>query len=247
MVGGTVYASAVVVGYSYLLRSQGEKTPCSCSRGVDSPHRAEQFHKIASTYDDSIGRDELFMGINVLRRFLLRHARGNVLEVGAGTGRNLPYYDLKHCKRIVLTDASDQMLQQARLKLTSPQQRKQCAVLQQDASTLTTSALPTNGFDTVVDTFGLCSFDDPVQALREMQQMVKPDGRILLLEHGRSKTWGFVTRHLDQYADQHASNWGCVWNRDLDAILEQAGLEVDYKQLWHFGTTYYLICRRKTS
>ena len=67
---------------------------------------------------------------------------------------------------------------------------------------------PDQCFDTVVDTFGLCSYDDPIVVLTEMKRVCKPDGKILLLEHGRSKTNSFITKYLDKNSERHAKNWG---------------------------------------
>ena len=208
---------------------------------VHSPMRTEQFEKVASCYDSSIGREELFMGINLLRRSLLYfHAKGTCLEVGAGTARNVPYYPKE--TRVVLTDQSEQMLERARSKVNGNQRFD---VIQGDSAHL---ELPDKAFDTVVDTFGLCSYDDPVSVLREMVRVCKPHGKILLLEHGRSHSWQWVTDHLDKYAERHASRWGCVWNRDLDELLKKVSDEMEVQVLhrWHFGTTYYIVCRPKS-
>jgi methyltransferase OMS1 len=219
---------------------------------TSNPARNQQYQKIADFYDDRIGRDEFFMGINLLRRSLLYwHCTGTVLEVGAGTGRNLKYYiplfKSADVDRVVLMDQSDQMLAQAKEKIaafgdsdTALQQKRKFACIEGDA---THTKLPDHSFDTVVDTFGLCSYNDPVAVLQEMARVCKPTGKILLLEHGRSDTWEWMTKHLDQHAETHAQNWGCVWNRDMDALLQQSGLQVERRQTWHFGTTYYLVCR----
>ena len=251
LAGGGVYATALYLTYQYTQLNQSQKAlhrekPDNFSF-VQNPQRTEQFQQIASCYDDYIGRDEFFMGINLLRRYLLyRYAQGTVLEVGAGTGRNIPYYPKSSVQRILLTDSSDQMLQQARHKVqaSKPPATSKFAILQADSSEL---PLPSNAFDTVVDTFGLCSYNDPVQVLREMIRVCKPNGRLLLLEHGRSKSWTWVTQHLDRHAEQHARNWGCVWNRDIDEILDgiRDAVEVESKSTWHFGTTYCVICRVK--
>jgi methyltransferase OMS1, mitochondrial len=220
---------------------------------VTDPHRSCTFNCVADRYDEQIDRDEIAMGINWLRRSLLYfHAKGTVLEVGAGTGRNLNYYPAKSVDRVLLMDSSDRMLSKAQQKISSklndsgvvPKPHFACIV--GDTSSL--DKLPNDAFDTVVDTFGLCSYNDPVKVLNEMARVCKKkNGKILLLEHGRSKTWDFISQYLDENAERHAKNWGCVWNRDLDDILERSGLELDIRRTWHFGTTYYIVCRPKPS
>lgn len=98
-----------------------------------------------------------------------------------------------------------------------------------------------NEFDTVVDMFGLCSFEDPVAALGEMSRVCKPNGRILLLEHGRGN-WERVNGYLDKWAPRHASSWGCWWNRDVRRMVRTAGLTVISKEEKHFGTSMMYVC-----
>ena len=81
------------------------------------------------------------------------------------------------------------------------------SIVQADASDLT-SKFANDTFDTVVDTFGLCSFDDPVNALNEMARVCKKDGKVLLLEHGKSgSTYSFMGKILDDNAEKHAKHW----------------------------------------
>jgi methyltransferase OMS1 len=164
---------------------------------VSDPCRTHQFQNVAKNYDSQIGKDESVMGINLMRRSLLYfHATGTVLEVGAGTGRNVDYYPSSSVDRVVLMDNSDKMLLEARKKLhASAREKPQFACTHGDSSSLD---FPNDSFDTVVDTFGLCSYDDPVVVLKEMARVCKSDGKILLLEHGRSKTWDFLSRYLDK-------------------------------------------------
>ncbi|CCC09843.1 hypothetical protein SMACR_03399 [Sordaria macrospora] len=86
-------------------------------------------------------------------------------------------------------------------------------------------------YDTVVQTFGLCSVSDPLALLKNMAGVVKPDtGRIILLEHG--KGWSdWINEKLDAWAPQHFSRYGCWWNRDIEKLVKEAeqkvpGLEV---------------------
>jgi len=217
---------------------------CQCTSYKTDPKRTQTFQKIAQVYDDQINRDEVAMGLPLLRRALLYfNANGDVLEVGAGTGRNIDYYP-SNVNKVVLTDISDKMLMRAREKIqdSSSKQKAKFQVFVADATNMT-KYYPENSFDTVVDTFGLCSFDDPVRVLKELQRICKPDGKILLLEHGRTKKWQGLSNYLDKHSETHAKNWGCVWNRDIDLMLDDAGLKVEKIDTWHFGTTYYAVCR----
>lgn len=249
-----MYVGAVYLGVQLYGDRQEPRRPteaevgpgCGCQTHsyVSDPKRNETYEQIAYAYDSQIEKDELVMGIHLMRRALLYfHAKGEVLEVGAGTGRNLGYYpDEATVSKVTLTDIGDKMLEQAREKIRdlSPKERRRYAVAVADAAHL---RYPDDAFDTVVDSFGLCSFDDPVAVLRELQRVCKPDGRILLLEHGRSRTWEGLTAYLDKYAERHARNWGCCWNRDIERIVADAGLEVERRRMFHFGTTYYLVCK----
>lgn len=93
---GGLYVTACFIGYRSIQRNKAdvEETDRAVADGkhsfVANPKRTEQFSCVAHKYDDQIGRDEVVMGINMLRRSLLYfHAKGTVLEVGAGTGRNV--------------------------------------------------------------------------------------------------------------------------------------------------------------
>ena len=216
-VSGSIYVGAVYLGIQLyggdrkgqqqaLLSEDGNnKTTTSY---VEDPRRTTTFQKIAYSYDDEIEKDEFVMGINLMRKALLYfHATGNVLEVGAGTGRNIGYYPSGSVKKITLTDSSDKMLEKANEKLSrmSITEKVRHEVLVADAGKL---PFPDNSYDTIVDTFGLCSFDDPTAVLKELQRVCKPDGKILLLEHGRTKAYTGLSSYLDKHAERHAKNWG---------------------------------------
>ena len=95
-------------------------------------------------------------------------------------------------------------------------------------------------FDSVVDSFGLCSYEDPTQALREMRRVLRPGGRLLLLEHGAS-SWPWLTSMLDSSAPAHAARHGCYWQRRIaDLVAGAGGLRIEQEQRRHFGTTYYI-------
>lgn len=86
-------------------------------------------------------------------------------------------------------------------------------------------------YDTVIQTFGLCSVSDPVAVLTNLASVVKPNsGRIILLEHGKG-WYGIVNGLLDKNATKHFDKYGCWWNRDIQGLVEEAaektpGLEI---------------------
>ncbi|KAF5530364.1 Methyltransferase OMS1 mitochondrial [Fusarium mexicanum] len=89
----------------------------------------------------------------------------------------------------------------------------------------------TTKYDTVIQTFGLCSVSDPVAVVNNLAKVVKPgSGRIILLEHGKG-WYGIVNGLLDRNAGKHFEKYGCWWNRDIEALVEEAvaktpGLEI---------------------
>jgi ubiquinone/menaquinone biosynthesis C-methylase UbiE len=115
-----------------------------------------------------------------IRRKAIEQAQGEVLEIGVGTGSNLPLYR-KGC-RVTGIDFSPRMLEKAEKKLSLA---KVPVFLQEmDAQHL---HFPDHTFDTVVATCVFCSVPDPVQGLREALRVCKPEGKIVLLEHVRSE------------------------------------------------------------
>jgi ubiquinone/menaquinone biosynthesis C-methylase UbiE len=176
---------------------------------------SEKYDRFARWYDLVEGVPNL-LGVRKLRRRLLRHASGNVLEVAVGTGMNLPYYPTG-C-RIIAVDVSREMLNVARQRAAKLSMA--VSFLLADAAALPFSE---HSFDTVVSSLSTCTFPNPVRALQEMARVCKPTGRILLLEHGRSnRKW--LGRWQDRRADRHAKLFGCHWNREPLEIARLADL-----------------------
>ncbi|MCH8319664.1 MAG: class I SAM-dependent methyltransferase [Acidobacteria bacterium] len=186
----------------------------------------QSYNKYARWYDILEKIPEL-LGISRIRKNLFRKASGDVLEVAAGTGNNLRHYP-EDCK-ITLIDLSRAMLKIASQK--ARKQRLEVSIQEMDAESL---EFPDNAFDTVVDSLSLCTLTQPVQALREMARVCKPNGRILLLEHGRSSREG-LARWQDKRADKHAKHFGCNWNRNILGLVGEANLEIVSSKLYCFG------------
>ena len=342
----------------------------AASSASDPQPTTTTFNARMSNCYERLAPCEDLVGINVLRRLVLSSAfvRGNVLEVGAGTGMNLPHYrvttpqsgfthvshtseassepisllkwlvpdwsqllepltddatdgagssssiiTLPYCERIVLTDGSSAMVASARTRVARwwPTQEplwkghEKGALLPVESANdvaarsrgsppkppvilrlvkppavevlvAQAEALPFKSaiFDTVVDTFGLCCYRDPVAALQEMARVCKPGrtfmaptgseqptgsvattstarfddgpGHVVLLEHGRGSSSEF-NWYLDRWAARHAARWGCWWNRDVaDLVRESGSLEVILERSYFFGTLRVIVARPLT-
>ena len=160
--------------------------------------------------------------IRKLRMKVIPQAEGRILEVGIGTGLNMPFYDRARVKTIVGLDPS---LHMHRLAL----KRIQRAGIEVQLLSLSAEKLPIAdaSFDTVVSTYTLCSIPDPVTALREMRRVLVPGGKLLFSEHGRAPDKSVLKwqTRLQPYWSKVAG--GCMLDRDIPALLERAGFKPD--------------------
>ncbi len=191
----------------------------------------QKYNRLARWYNILNALPEVLV-VRKLRRRLLRHASGQVLEIAVGTGRNVRHYP-QTCQ-ITGVDFSPAMLEVARKEARRLGVKTRFLVM--DAESL---AFPDESFDTVVSSLTVCTFADPVAALREMARVCQADGRILLLEHGRSdREW--LGRWQDRRADRHAMALGCRWNREPLDLVAHAGLTVVAARRVLFGIFHIL-------
>ncbi|KAJ9668012.1 hypothetical protein H2201_001818 [Coniosporium apollinis] len=199
----------------------------------------DRYDAKAGFFDAEVNWTEWAWGIKKLRRKLTQKAYGDVLEVSAGTGRNVDFFPLERCKSVTLLDLSAPMLEIARKKwMESHPAYKNVRFLQQSALEPVSSP-GGDKFDTVIQTFGLCSTPEPEKLLRNLEKVVKEDGQILLLEHGRSN-YKWLDRLLDNSAPSHADKWGCWWNKDIGAIVGASELQVVRIKRRHLGTMWWI-------
>ena len=135
-----------------------------------------RYNRLAPVYDFMEGLVER-SHFSKWREMLWSRVEGsNILEVGAGTGKNFPYYPGD--AEITAIDFSDKMLSRAREK--AKKQRIKVRLQQMDVQNL---EFEDNAFDTVVASFVFCSVPDPIRGLTEVERVCKPGGKVLLLEH----------------------------------------------------------------
>lgn len=146
-------------------------------------------------------------------------AKGTVLEIGIGSGLNLPFYNPDYVTKIIGVDPDEHIWKR------STQRRKDCSI---NVERLGLSGedipLDKNTADTVVITYTLCTIPDPVKALYEMSRILKPSGQILFTEHGKAPD-GRVHKwqnRIDPIWKKLAG--GCHSGRDIPDLFHQAGL-----------------------
>lgn len=159
-------------------------------------------------------------GLREKRRALLARARGRTLEIGAGTGVNLELYP-DSVTELVLTEPDGHMRQQLEKKLTAVDRRAE--VVDAGGERL---PFPDASIDTAVATLVLCTIPDPEAVLGEIARVLKPEGRLLFLEHVRADD-PKTARLQDRF--ERPWSWfgrGCHPNRDTLATLEASAFEV---------------------
>jgi len=161
------------------------------------------------------------------REPLFSQASGRVLDVACGTGVNFPY--LPADAELVGIDISPEMLAGARRQLGGLELDGE--LHEMDAQNL---AFEDDSFDTVISSLSTCTFPDPVAALREMDRVCKPDGRILLLEHGRSDVEA-IAKLQDWRADAHYESMGCRLTQEPLDHVAAADLDVREVRTALFG------------
>jgi len=191
--------------------------------------------KRAPTFDRSMGlMEKLFLGDG--RRWICSRASGEVLEVAVGTGRNFGFYP--DGIRLTGIELSTEMLAIARHRaadLGIPAE-----LHQGDAQAL---AFPDTAFDTVVCTFALCSIPDDRRAVAEMKRVLRPGGKLLLIDHVPSTTrlWRGVQWLLEQVTVRVEGEY--LLRRPLD-LVRAAGFEIERAERFKAGIVERISARK---
>ena len=160
--------------------------------------------------------------ISVERRRCIARASGHVLEVGVGSGLNLPLFDPRFVSDVVGVDPSAPLLARAARRTAA------CAV-PVELHDAVAEALPFDAerFDTVIFTYTLCSVDDPAKALGEARRVMRAGGRLLFVEHGRSPDPRIARWQRRLTPLWRAVSGNCHLDRDVTHEIETAGLIVE--------------------
>lgn len=154
------------------------------------------------------------------RRLVVPGARGRVLEIGFGSGLNLPHYDRSRVECIWALEPSAQMRALAAPRVAASGLDVRMLDLPGEALPLTDQSV-----DTVVMTFTLCTIPDAMAALGQIRRVLKPGGELLFCEHGAAPDNG-----VRRWQDRLDGVWsrlagGCHLNREIAPMIQSAGFE----------------------
>jgi ubiquinone/menaquinone biosynthesis C-methylase UbiE len=181
----------------------------------------------AAVYDPFLALGE-HRGMRTRRRRLLEQAHGRVLEIGAGTGLNLPHYP-EGLDELVLSEPLDPMARRLESRLRRSGVRG--SVLRAGAEAL---PLATDSVDMVVSTMVLCTVPDPAAVLDEIRRVLRRGGRLLFCEHVRSDSTRLARRQRRLAGLWAAFADGCRCDQDTLGLIERAlQIERVEREEWH--------------
>ena len=194
-----------------------------------------------SFYEDTIFPillDTLTIGLRQQRQEVMQAASGRVLEIGIGTGANLPFYT-DRATEIVGIEPSRALLDRARARVHHlPPTRQATIVLQQGSA----EQLPFSDheFDSAVACLVFCTIPQAAAAAQEMYRVLKPGGTVLFFEHVRASN-----ARLTRWQDRCNNLWkkfacGCHINRDTKGLFAQVGFQYQALREYHHPTFRFL-------
>lgn len=166
------------------------------------------------------------------REKVVPKAYGEVLEVGFGSGLNLPYYDASRVSRLYALEPSPEMRARAERRVAASPLTLEFLDLPGETVPLETASV-----DSVLVTYTMCTIPDAVKALSEMRRVLKPGGAMFFCEHGRAPENGIA-----KWQDRLNGVWGamaggCNLNRDIPALIGKGGFVIDELEEMYLPST----------
>lgn len=196
------------------------------------------YDEIAPTWDQRQGLVERVLMGRAMRVALANALRGDVLEIGTGTGPTLKLLaGNPQVTSFTGIDLSTGMLDQARQ--ATPRPNVPVILRPMNAERL---EFPDASFDTVTTSLTLCTVPDPARALREMARVCRADGRIVLLEHVRApnRVLAWLQRTLTPL---QVRMLGCHFDRPTDRLVRELGFRVERDERRFFGIFHLIVAR----
>ena len=170
--------------------------------------------------------------ISYQRKKIVPEASGTILEIGIGSGLNIPYYQKSKINKLIGLEPSEQLCKMA--KKTADDNNFSIDFLVNGAEEI---ELPSNSIDTILLTYTLCSIPEPYIALKEIMRVMKSDGRILFCEHGIAPD-----EVVQKWQNRINPLWGklfggCNINRDIPNILKNGGFKINSLEKMYLPST----------
>ncbi|KHF39703.1 class I SAM-dependent methyltransferase [Halalkalibacter okhensis] len=195
---------------------------------MDRQSLIKKFDKQAKKYNKRRENGQAYK----FRQRIFQEAKGKVLEVGIGSGLNFPFYS----SDIELTglDFSPAMLKAA--QNAAKDYPFKTTLIQDDVETVEFNE---DSFDTIISSGSLCAYQEPVSVLNSFQKWCKPEGEILMLEHGIStnKPLAWLQKSLNPLALKVV---GCHQNRDISEIVKESNLKSIREERYLAGYLYLI-------
>jgi ubiquinone/menaquinone biosynthesis C-methylase UbiE len=183
-------------------------------------------HRLFAAYYERLSRSESERNfMEPLRKEIVGQATGIVLEIGAGNGLNFAFYNSEQVERVEAIEPDTAMLRHAR-------ERAATAPVPVTLTQVPVESLPfaDETFDCAVATLVFCSVNNPAGGLQEIRRVLKPGGKLLLVEHVRSQgaITGRIQDMLVPFTTRLAGN--CHWNRNTEHMVADAGFQIEYRR-----------------
>jgi ubiquinone/menaquinone biosynthesis C-methylase UbiE len=159
--------------------------------------------------------------INYQREKVVPQAQGVILEVGIGSGLNIPFYDRTKVEKIIGLDPSPEL--NAMAQKVADEHALNIDFILSGAEDI---PLPDNHVDSVLVTYTMCTIPDALTANKEMLRVLKPDGRLIFCEHGLAPD-----AKVSKWQDRIDPFWGkiaggCHLNRNIPELIRSAGFQI---------------------
>ena len=155
------------------------------------------------------------------REKVVPKAAGDILEIGFGSGLNLPYYDKQKVRKIFALEPSEGMRKLAADRVSESGMDIEFINLPGEEI-----PLETNSVDTVLMTFTLCTIPDAAAALEGMRRVLKPEGKLVFCEHGKAPDASVFRWQNRLNPAWRKIGGGCNMNRDIPALIEDNGFRI---------------------